>query len=98
MKIATIPNAESITNVIICTLWNAVICFVFCALIQVSLIVTAYIWQGLVIAVVTFYVILPMILQNLAFLLQLLFKVDLLDLRYSSGLSMEDSAEHFYIH
>ena len=75
MKIATIPNAESITNVIICTLWNAVICFVFCALIQVSLIVTAYIWQGLVIAVVTFYVILPMILQNLAFLLQLLFKV-----------------------
>ena len=27
MKIATIPNAESITNVIICTLWNAVICF-----------------------------------------------------------------------
>ncbi len=39
------------------------------------MIVTAYIWQGLVIAVVTFYVILPMILQNLAFLLQLLFKV-----------------------
>ena len=75
MKIATIPNAESITNVIICTLWNAVMCFAFCALIQISLIVTAYIWQGLVIAVVTFYVILPMILQNLAFLLQLLFKV-----------------------
>ena len=75
MKIATIPNAESITNVIICTLWNAVMCFAFCALIQISLIVTAYIWQGLVIAVVTFYVILPMILQNLAFLLQLLFKI-----------------------
>lgn len=75
MKIATIPNAESITNVIICTLWNAVMCFAFCALIQISLIVTAYIWQGLIIAVVTFYVILPMILQNLAFLLQLLFKV-----------------------
>ena len=72
MKIATIPNAESITNVIICTLWNAVMCF---ALIQISLIVTAYIWQGLIIAVATFYVILPMILQNLAFLLQLLFKV-----------------------
>ena len=67
MKIATIPNAESITNVIICTLWNAVMCFAFCALIQISLIVTAYIWQGLVIAVVTFYVILPMILQILAF-------------------------------
>ena len=65
MKIATIPNAESITNVIICTLWNAVMCFAFCALIQISLIVTAYIWQGLIIAV----------LQNLAFLLQLLFKV-----------------------
>lgn len=75
MKIATIPNAESITNVIICTLWNAVMCFAFCALIQISLIVTAYIWQGLIIAVVTFYVILPMILQNLTFLLQLLFKV-----------------------
>ena len=69
MKIATIPNAESITNVIICTLWNAVMCFAFCALIQISLIVTAYIWQGLIIAVAT------MILQNLAFLLQLLFKV-----------------------
>ena len=75
MKIVTIPNAESITNVIICTLWNAVMCFAFCALIQISLIVTAYIWQGLIIAVATFYVILPMILQNLAFLLQLLFKV-----------------------
>ena len=75
MKIATIPNAESITNVIICTLWNAVMSFAFCALIQISLIVTAYIWQGLIIAVATFYVILPMILQNLAFLLQLLFKV-----------------------
>ena len=50
-------------------------CFAFCALIQISLIVTAYIWQGLIIAVVTFYVILPMILQNLTFLLQLLFKV-----------------------
>ena len=50
-------------------------CFAFCALIQISLIVTAYIWQGLIIAVATFYVILPMILQNLAFLLQLLFKV-----------------------
>ena len=66
---------ESITNVIICTLWNAVMCLHFCALIQISLIVTVYIWQGLVIAVATFYVILPMILQNLAFLLQLLFKV-----------------------
>ena len=75
MKIATIPNAESITNVIICTLWNAVMCFTFCALIQISLIVTVYIWQGLIIAVATFYVILPMILQNLVFLLQLLFKV-----------------------
>ena len=49
--------------------------FCICALIQISLIVTAYIWQGLIIAVVTFYVILPMILQNLTFLLQLLFKV-----------------------
>ena len=45
---------------------------VFCILCTHTdfLIVTAYIWQGLIIAVVTFYVILPMILQNLTFLLQ----------------------------
>lgn len=52
MKIATIPNGINHE----CDHMHIMECstVLYFALIQVSLIVTAYIWQGLVIAVVTF--------------------------------------------
>lgn len=73
IRTATIPGAETMDKIILCTLVNAVFCFVLCAITQVTLTATAYVWQGLIIAIGMIYVMIPMIVQNLVFLTNLLF-------------------------
>lgn len=73
IRTATIPDAETMDKIILCTLLNAVFCFAICAFTQVTLTATAYVWQGLIIAIGMIYVMIPMIIQNLAFLINMLF-------------------------
>lgn len=68
-------NNGSVKDVIICILFNASVCFAVCAVAQTAVIAAAYIWQGLLITLFAIYVMLPMIVQNLAFLIQSLLKV-----------------------
>ena len=76
MKISTIPNADPYERVIACTLLNACFCVSLCAITQAALFVTSYIWQGLIAALAAIYIMVPMILQNVTFVLQMLFKID----------------------
>lgn len=73
IRTATIPRAETMDKIILCTLVNAIVCCAICAITQVTLTATVYVWQGLIIAVGMIYVMIPMIIQNLAFLINLLF-------------------------
>lgn len=50
-------------------------CFALCAVTHLVVVVTAYIWQGLILAVISIYVMLPIIIQNTAFLIQMVFKI-----------------------
>ena len=74
-KLTMIPSKESLTNIIVCTLLNAAFCFALCAVTHLVVVVTAYIWQGLILAVISIYVMLPIIIQNTAFLIQMVFKI-----------------------
>ena len=74
-KLTTVPDADPLGSIILCTLLNASFCFSLCAVTQLSLIVTSYVWQGLIIALAAIYVMIPMILQNIAFVIQLVFKI-----------------------
>lgn len=74
-KLTTMPDAGSFENIILCSLLNACFCFSICAVTQVSLIVTSYVWQGLIIALAAIYVMIPMILQNITFVIQMVFKI-----------------------
>lgn len=74
-KLTTMPEAGSFKDIILCSLLNAVFCFSLCAVTQLSLIVTSYIWQGLIIALAAIYVMIPMILQNITFVIQMVFKI-----------------------
>lgn len=74
-KLTTVPDADPFGSIILCTLLNACFCFSLCAVTQLSLIVTSYVWQGLIIALAAIYVMIPMILQNVAFVIQLVFKI-----------------------
>ena len=75
VKLTMIPSKESLTNIIVCTLLNAAFCFALCAVTHFAVVVTAYIWQGLILAVISIYVMLPIIIQNTAFLIQMVFKI-----------------------
>ena len=68
VKLLNIPDTDTFKNVIACTLINAAFCIALCGITQLALIVTSYIWQGLVIAGISIYGIIPMIIRNIAFL------------------------------
>ena len=73
IRTATIPGAEPMDKIILCTLVNAIFCFAICAITQVTLIATAYVWQGLIIAIGLIYMLIPITIQNLTFLIKVLF-------------------------
>ena len=73
-KVATIPDIDPMNYIILCTLVNAFFCFVLCGIVQVMLTVTSYIWQGLILTILFVFWIIPMIAQNIAFLMQVVFK------------------------
>lgn len=74
-KLVVMLDADPFGSIILSTLLNACFCFSLCAVTQLSLIVTSYVWQGLIIALAAIYVMIPMILQNVTYVIQMAFKI-----------------------